>query len=165
MDRVKEGMFSRLESLGALQDSYVLDAFAGSGALGIEALSRAAAHVTFFEKDAKAFRVMRTNLIRLDVLDEVTFQKRDVLKYDFAAEKLARPFTLILLDPPYKIDESEVRALIDRLGKARLLEDGAVAVWEQSAESPAAWPEGFVSLGYRRYGSTVVDIAVYEKEY
>jgi 16S rRNA (guanine966-N2)-methyltransferase len=73
----------------------------------------------------------------------------------------ARPFTLLFLDPPYRISKSEVRALIEALAAAGLLAPGAVVAWEYAAGSEPDWPPAFESLSPRRYGSIEVDIAVF----
>ena len=97
--RVKESLFSSLTSaLGSFDGLNVLDAFAGSGALGIEALSRGAAHVTFFEKSRQAVQVVRDNLNKVHAApDAYTLEMGDTLK---SAERLrSRCFDLVFLDP------------------------------------------------------------------
>lgn len=164
MDRVREALFSRLEALDAIAGAVVLDAFAGSGALGIEALSRGAAHVTFIERDGGVFRTLKRNLIEFDVQQCSMAIRKDALVHDLSSWTIANPFTLILLDPPYRIDKSEVTMYIERLAFHDLLSDGAYVAWERSSDNMAQWPKGFSSLGHRSYGTTMVDIAVYDKE-
>ena len=164
MDRVREAVFSRLEALDAISGAVVLDAFAGSGALGIEALSRGAAHVTFVERDNGVFRILERNLAELDVKQCSASIRNDVLSLDLSLRSFRKPFTLILLDPPYRIDKSEVKMFIERLSLHDLLLDGTYVAWECSSDNMAQWPPAFSSLDQRRYGTTVVDIAVYDKE-
>ena len=164
MDRVREALFSRLEALDGIAGAVVLDAFAGSGALGIEALSRGAAHVTFVERDSAVFRTLERNLVELEVKQSTASIRADVLRLDLSRSTVPEPFTLILLDPPYRIDKSEVTMFIERLADHEVLSDGTYVAWECSSDNMAQWPPGFSSLGHRRYGTTVVDIAVYDKE-
>jgi 16S rRNA (guanine966-N2)-methyltransferase len=96
-DRVREAWMSALQF--ELPDAHVLDLFAGSGALGIEALSRGAAHVTFVEQAGGTIEVLRGNVQRLDALDECTIVRQDAMKFVAAFEPLA--FDLALADPPY----------------------------------------------------------------
>lgn len=98
-DRVKESMFNRLESLGLVRDASVLDLFAGSGALGIEALSRGAASVTFVEIDTVAIRTVRSNLESLGLVGSVHRVSAD----RFVATNTSE-FDLALLDPPYDFE-------------------------------------------------------------
>lgn len=98
--------------LPLLQDARVLDLFAGSGALGLEALSRGAAHVTFVEIAAPSLKALRANIGTLDVGDRVTVHRADALRF---AERLAPgTFDLALADPPYGTGQAERLAAIFR---------------------------------------------------
>lgn len=163
-DRVREGLFSRLDAYEALEGAQVLDAFAGSGALGIEAISRGAAHVTLVESDARAMHVLKSNLHSLGIEDFATVYRGDALAAGVLPLLCKRSYSLILLDPPYRIDKSKVKRFIANLDDAGALEDGAFVAWEHDASSSVDWPSRFVSLGGRVYGTTEIDIAVYRKE-
>jgi 16S rRNA (guanine966-N2)-methyltransferase len=97
-DRAREGLFSMLASrLGSFEDLQVADLFAGTGALGLEALSRGAAHCTFVEKDRIALDILRRNIDRLGAADKAEVRAQAVEH----APPPPRPFDLVLLDPPY----------------------------------------------------------------
>jgi len=143
-DRVREAIFNSLGSLDLLRGARVLDLFAGSGALGIEALSRGAAHVTFIDRDPGALDVVRTNLELTGLAERATVRRGDALGQvggDVSAD-------LVLADPPYDFDEWST--LLERLA-------GSVVVIEsdRSIDVPPEWEV----LRERRYGGTVVSIA------
>jgi 16S rRNA (guanine966-N2)-methyltransferase len=102
-DRVREAWFSILG--GAIPGARVLDLFAGSGALGLEALSRGAAHATFVELSPPALRVLRANLDALDVIDRAVVHRADALR--FVARLPEAAFDVALADPPYATDQAE----------------------------------------------------------
>jgi 16S rRNA (guanine966-N2)-methyltransferase len=144
-DRVREAIFNALTSLRAVRGATVVDLFAGSGALGIEALSRGAAAVTFVERDAAALRAIRTNLEGTGLAGPAaTVVRADAVRWlDGAA-----PFDLALLDPPYAFD-----GWPDLL--ARL--PAGVAVVESDREVDLG--DGWRTTRSKRYGTTVVTIA------
>ncbi|MGI6591236.1 MAG: 16S rRNA (guanine(966)-N(2))-methyltransferase RsmD [Eggerthellaceae bacterium] len=131
-DRVKEAMMSALFSArGGFDGAWVLDAFAGGGSLGLEALSRGAARVRFCESDATALRILRSNIAQLPGAGKLT----EVCRGDaFAVACLPsdRPFDLVLLDPPYATPASQVCALIVRLDGCGLLTDNALVCYEHA---------------------------------
>lgn len=144
-DRVREAVFNALDSLGAVEDARVLDAFAGSGALGIEALSRGAAHVTFVDGDAIARAVVAGNLARTDLADRAT-----VVGGDGVREAARGPWDLLLLDPPYATDRWDELLAAAADGVA---DDGVIVV---ESDDEVAAPKGLDVIRMRRYGSTVV---------
>jgi 16S rRNA (guanine966-N2)-methyltransferase len=152
-DRVKEALFSSLAPV--LAGASVLDVFAGSGALGLEALSRGAAHVTFVEQDRRALAALATNIATVDLAGTavVTGDARRVLAGGSALA--GRPFDLVLLDPPYALEEGTLASiLVDVVG---LLAPGASVVVERAAKAPEpAWPASLVAAGPRRYGATAL---------
>lgn len=101
-DRVREALFSALGARMDLRGARVLDLFAGTGALGLEAISRGAAHVTFVEKHAPTLAIARRNARTLDLADQCAFVRGDALAH--LARPLAPPPDLILADPPYALD-------------------------------------------------------------
>ena len=146
-DRVREATFNALDSAGDLDAAVVLDLFAGSGALGIEALSRGAARATFVERDRAALDALRTNLDACGLgADRAEVVVGDGLAL-LTSGRLAGPWDLALLDPPYAFDDWN--GLLDGL-------DAGVAVCEAStAVEP---PEGWQMARSKKYGSTVVSI-------
>ncbi len=162
-DRVRESVFSVLTSVMGedLDDAVVLDAFAGSGALGIEALSRGARSCVFVELDRQARRALTDNIASLGLA-----QRASVLPVDVFAQArrgiisdAGQPFSLILLDPPYTIDPARTGRLLADLSSANAIEPGCVVVWEHASNVEPEWPAGFSELSRRRYGSTHVAFA------
>jgi 16S rRNA (guanine966-N2)-methyltransferase len=150
-DRVKESWFSSLQPV--LGGAHVLDLYAGSGALGLEALSRGAAAVAFVEKDRKALAALRANLAAVD-LPGATVVARDVQQV--LSEDLGdAPFDVVVADPPYAIDEAELTRVLATL--VRHLADGAVVTLERGRREPApSWPAELVAEDPRRYGDTTL---------
>ena len=148
-DRVRESLFARL---GALTGCRVLDAFAGTGALGIEALSRGAEAAVFVEQAPAVLSVLRANLDALAPGAVVRVVRGDARS---ALRRLARAgerFDRIFLDPPYG---SEILAEVLPLA-APLLSDGGQLVLETARRNPLPSPSGLVILDARRYGDTVI---------
>jgi 16S rRNA (guanine966-N2)-methyltransferase len=149
-DRVREALFSSLAPL--LPGAVVLDAFAGSGALGLEARSRGAAHVTFVEQDRRALVSLRRNVdtVALGATDVVA---GDVMRMAATGRIAGAPFDLVLLDPPYALTEDELARLLADL-EGSLAPDATVVV-ERAASAPAPrWPSSLRTVSERRYGST-----------
>lgn len=149
-DRVREALFARLEHLGVL-DGGVLDLYAGSGALGLEAASRGAAPVLLVESDRRAAAVIRANIAALGLRD-VSLQPVRVEKA--LAGPSGYPMDLVLIDPPYALAENALAAVLAALTDGWLAAD-AVVVVERSSRSPEpAWPAGLACEDERRYGET-----------
>lgn len=150
-DRVRENLFNMLQG-GRFGDPIrgvrVLDLFAGTGALGLEALSRGAAHVTFVDNGLVAQGLLRKNIGKLRRQDDTT-----VLSADARKLPLGVACTLVLLDPPYG-QELGGKALAAAQA-AGWIATGALIVWEDSRARIA--PPGFVSLDQRRYGNSWVN--------
>lgn len=147
-ERVREATFNALGSLGAVTDATVLDLFAGSGALGIEALSRGAAHATFVDQDRAAVRAITANLEACGFTAQATVVASPVDR--FLAGARDQRWDLALLDPPYEHDHDAWLDLLDRL-PAEL----AVLESDREVEPPFGWEV----LRSKRYGSTHVVIA------
>jgi 16S rRNA (guanine966-N2)-methyltransferase len=145
-DRVREATFNALTSLDAIEGATVLDLFAGSGALGIEALSRGAASATFVDNDPKAIAVIRANVTATGFDDKSTILRADAIRQvsTFGHVDLA------LLDPPYVFDDSSWSALLEAL-------DAQLVVVESDRDVP--FPDSWRVLRSKRYGGTVVHIA------
>jgi 16S rRNA (guanine966-N2)-methyltransferase len=147
-DRVREALFS---ILGArVEDARVLDLFAGSGALGIEALSRGAAAATFVESDAAAVRAIRANLEAIDGGEVV---RRDVRAFLRTARDDGRQYDLVFLDPPYRQAETLGRTLGEAV--AAVLAPGGIAVSESDRRAPLVL-DPLIPDDERRYGDTLI---------
>jgi len=160
-DRVREALFSSLYSLrGGFEGAIVLDAFAGSGALGIEALSRGAQSAVFYERDAKAASVVRANVKACGLgASQASVVQRDIMKTPPAGQ--AAPFDLVFLDPPYAYDPTEVLAMVRALDDARVLAGDAIIVYEHAIKAKdevakAAGQAGFETVANKKYGKTGV---------
>ncbi|MGR3802983.1 16S rRNA (guanine(966)-N(2))-methyltransferase RsmD [Marinibacterium profundimaris] len=148
-DRVRESLFSMLTHLDAIDGARVLDLFAGTGALGLEALSRGAEHVTFVDSGRKALSLIKDNVSLLGCGDEVEVIARDVLKLGPGPA-----CDLVFLDPPYGRDLG-AKALLAAAAAGRI-DPGALIVWEEA--QPMAAPDGFDLDDHRRYGDTHVTL-------
>jgi 16S rRNA (guanine966-N2)-methyltransferase len=153
-DRVRESLFGMLTG-GRFGDpvsgARVLDLFAGTGALGLEALSRGAAHVTFVDNGRKAQALIAANVAKCRAGDETRLISRDATRLGACTEA---PFDLVFLDPPYGMGLGE-KALSAALAGGWIA-PGALVVWEESA--PVVPPPGLGRLDARRYGDTVVTV-------
>jgi 16S rRNA (guanine966-N2)-methyltransferase len=138
--RVRESMFSRLSVRLDFRDLRVLDLFAGTGALGIEALSRGAGHVTFVDSARAAINALRRNLDALGFSDRARVIRGDVVRAIEALGARHEHFDLVLLDPPYRKGWGDV--VLTRLMEFDLLSDGAWVATEVSRleAAPAALP-------------------------
>lgn len=150
-DRAREGLFSTYVSLlGSLAGCRVLDLYAGSGAVGFEALSRGAGHALMVDSDAKAVAALRRNAALLGLPGaEVRLDKAERLA---AAPPLA-PYDVVFADPPYALDAVELRAVFTALlANGWLADDAVIAVERATRDEPWRWPVGVESLRERRYG-------------
>lgn len=154
-DRAREALFSSLEAeLGSWSDVAFLDLYAGSGAVGLEALSRGAAEVLLVEADRDAAQVLRGNIDAVD-LDGATVQVA-------AVEQLVRTtagtaFEVVFLDPPYALPDDVLAQVLADLVSRRWLADGAVVVVERAVRGePPEWPPQLQPLRSRRYGEAVL---------
>ena len=157
-DRVKEALFSRLESYDVLAGARVLDLFAGSGALGVEAASRGARAVVLVEQAPKAVAVCQANagtVNRALGRDSVSVRRGGVDGFLEAEAAAGRGWDVAFLDPPYPLGEDGLAATLGRL--APLLEPEAVVVVERSTRSPEPrWPDGMRRFAERKYGETTL---------
>ncbi|MGX6447402.1 16S rRNA (guanine(966)-N(2))-methyltransferase RsmD [Patulibacter sp. S7RM1-6] len=151
-DRVREALFSILGPLGGAR---VLDLYAGTGALGIEALSRGAAHATFVERDRRALAALRGNLEALRLgADEARVVAIDSLRHVRDAARRGEAYDLVLLDPPYR-DAPRLRPVLGEVLRP-LLGEGARVVTESDRRDPLILDLG--SADERRYGDTLIAI-------
>ena len=155
LDRVREAMFNSLVSLDAVDNARVLDLYAGSGALGIEALSRGAASCVFIDHGRDARKAISTNLETTGFLDRSSVVAQDALAWLRDASKSSSnpQFDLVLIDPPYAAEDelwSEVLHLVSHIAA------GGVVVAESARE--IALPTGWDARKEKRYGGTLVSV-------
>jgi 16S rRNA (guanine966-N2)-methyltransferase len=153
-DRVREALFSSLDAQvrsgfgdwGAIR---VLDLFAGSGAVGLEAVSRGAVHATLVERDRRCLDVLRSNVAAID--PHATVVAADA----FTWAPTGGPYGVVYLDPPYAVPDEDVRDLLDRLHLSGALEDQALVVVERARTASSPWPDQrFAAVHERDYGDT-----------
>ncbi len=150
-DRVRESLFSVLANLDVIEGARVLDLFAGTGALGLEALSRGASHVVFVENGRIGQGLIRKNVELTRSAGRTELLRRDATRL---GENPGAPFTLVFLDPPYGKDLGGKALAAAATGG--WIAPGALIVWEENTEMIA--PEGFMLEGARRYGDTHVTL-------
>jgi 16S rRNA (guanine966-N2)-methyltransferase len=158
-DFVREAVFSMLGT--CTQGARVLDLFAGSGSLGLEALSRGASQAVFVDYAREPVRIIKENLDMLGMLERGVIVKVEVLDYLRKTLLPEQPFDLIFIDPPYRIDLKYRQEMLKKLVAGGFLAPSAVVVIEAplrsaSPESPA----GLVFKERRKYGETAVDVYV-----
>ena len=161
-DRTKEALFSRLESHGLLQDARVLDLYGGTGALGIEALSRGAHELVVVESSAQAAQLIAQTLTALrrhagwqeGMSARVVHAKAE--RYA-AKAKPGEPFDLVLIDPPYAFASADCERLLrDLTARGLVARFGAIVLERSTRTAPPAAPEGWVMIDRRDYGETAV---------
>lgn len=151
-DRVREALFARLGDLDGVR---ALDLFGGSGALGIEALSRGAAYVVFVERSTPVAAVLHANLVEIGVLERARVVRGDAVGVVRRLAAAGERFDLALLDPPYAEPETADRAL-RALATSGILAPRATVVVEASRRHAPQPVEGLVVVDERRYGDTVI---------
>jgi 16S rRNA (guanine966-N2)-methyltransferase len=159
-DRVREALFSALDTMTDLSGARFADLYAGSGAVGLEALSRGAAHALLVESDARAARVIRDNIVALRVgaaARLVTGRVAQVL----ATPPEGGPYDVVFADPPYALTDEEVTGVQQALVANGWLAPGAVVVFERSTRTVVrgvslSWVEGITAERSRRYGETTL---------
>lgn len=161
VDRVRESLMSAiLSARGSWEGAMVLDLFAGSGALGLEALSRGARFACFCEKDAAALSALRAN-VAMAGRGRARVLRTDVCKHLPAPADA--PFDLLFLDPPYAMDAGSVANLVSGLRGAGMLADGAIISYEHDNSQDPLRNDTFVSLQCvpvkrKKFGATVIDL-------
>ena len=151
-DRAREGLFATITSIaGPLAGARVLDLYAGSGAVGLEALSRGAAHVLLVEHDARALRVIRQNVEAIGLAGAEVLADR--VERTLARGPAGDPYDVVFADPPYALADAEVSRVLGLLAEHAWLTPGALVIVERATRSGVlTWPDGFVPDRARRYG-------------
>lgn len=159
-ERVREALFSALESAVDLAGARVLDLYGGSGALGLEALSRGAARATFVESDRRAAQLLRKNAAALGF----RAVRVEQAKVETAmAARPAEPYDVVLADPPYDIDPDRLHQVLELLVANGWTAPHSVVVLERALRNgDPRWPEPLAATRTRRYGDTAVHWAVHE---
>jgi 16S rRNA (guanine966-N2)-methyltransferase len=155
-DRAREGLFSTWESLrGSLAGARVIDLYAGSGAVGLESLSRGAAAALLVEGDQAAVKTILANVRTLS-LSGAEVRSGQVEKV-IAAGAPTRPYDMLFMDPPYAVDDGDLREILITLRTEGWLAEGTLATVERGTRGGEfAWPEGFTPLRERRYGEATL---------
>ena len=157
-DRVREAIFSALDARGVLPGARVLDLYAGSGALGLEAASRGAAHVTLVDKATAAHRVTSSNAARVrtaaprGAAPEIVVSSQPVQSFLGGA---TGSWDVVFLDPPYDLGGLELTHNLEALAP-RLAEDAVVVVERSARDQPPEWPAGLDLDRRKDYGETAV---------
>ena len=154
MDRVKEGIFSSLGS--AVVDATVVDLYAGSGSLGLEALSRGASSCVFVERHRRTLETLRRNVSAVGLGGEVV-----AVAVEDYLERPVGPFTLAFVDPPYELPLPSVEQVLARLARA-LAADAIVVVHRRVGDGDPTLPGGLVESDRRRYGQAEITRLVKE---
>jgi 16S rRNA (guanine966-N2)-methyltransferase len=157
-DRTREALFSALDALTDLDGAHVLDLYAGSGAVGLEAVSRGAAHAFLVESDRGALTVLRRNVAGLG-LAGVVAATGAVERFAATAPPAAAapPYHLVFADPPYALTADALAGVLTDLAANGWLAPGAVVVVERSSRDPDwEWPSPLVALRSRRYGEATL---------
>lgn len=156
-DRLRESLFNILEHgfEDVLDDARVIDLFAGTGALGFEAMSRGARTCLFVEEAAEARGLLRRNQEALGLMGSTRIFRRDATGMGSIGP--AEPYTLAFLDPPYGkgLAEKALQSLVS----GGWLKPGALAVVEETAKAAVLWPEGFTAVDHRVWGETQMAFA------
>ncbi|AEG83704.1 16S rRNA (guanine(966)-N(2))-methyltransferase RsmD [Corynebacterium ulcerans] len=163
-DRAREGLFSSLQVRFGFVGAKVLDLFAGSGALGLEAASRGADEVVLVENNPKAVQIIRHNM---QVVGHPNVTVAEMKASTYVASAPKEYFDMVLADPPYDLPDSDIAEMLVAL--IPTLVDGAAVVVERHRESPeTAWPVCFVpttqKLKKRTFGIARMDMAVFHQD-
>ncbi|GAA4530304.1 16S rRNA (guanine(966)-N(2))-methyltransferase RsmD [Amycolatopsis samaneae] len=157
-ERVREALFNALEVAGELDGVRVLDLYAGSGALGLEALSRGAADALFVEADRRAAEVLRGNVAAVGLGGTVRAGQVEAV----VSAPAPASFDIVLADPPYAVDAAGLGVVLAALADGGWVGDGALVVIERAArDGEPDWPPGYAATRVKRYGDT----ALYWAEY
>ena len=153
-ERVREALANALVAGGGLEGARVLDLYAGSGALGLELVSRGAESVVLVDTDRAALTALRANVALLQLTDAQVVQAD---ARTFAASPAGRPFDFVVADPPYDLPTDDLREVFAALAAAGHLGIGADLIVERNKRSgEMRWPEPLVGVRTKRYGDTML---------
>lgn len=156
-DRVKEAIFSILAPY--IYDAVVIDLFAGSGGLGIEALSRGAQHVYFCDNSEKSISVIRQNVEKLNISERITILSCD---YKRISTRISKKVDIVIIDAPYNMcDYSDILSLISAGGY--LAEDSLILIERDRSKAGYEIPDNYILSKTKKYGNTEVDILFYNE--
>lgn len=154
-DRAREGLFSSLG--GRVTGAFVLDLFAGTGALGIEALSRGAEHAVFVDRSGRAAAAVRDNLARTRLAERATVRQAEAQAFLGQPERPEGPFDLVFLDPPYDVGGPELERVFAAMGAGWLAEEGwTVVLTRANRSSTPVIPVDWAVARRLRYGDSVL---------
>jgi 16S rRNA (guanine966-N2)-methyltransferase len=161
--RVREAIFSSVEhAVSGLSDLRVLDLFAGSGALGIESISRGAAEAVLIERDLRAADTLHSNIESLG-LKTARVVITDAIEETSKSSSHGK-FDVVFIDPPYELVDEQVDVLLGKLVKNGWLADFALLVVERGAKSKVIWPKTVEELRQKFYGDTTIWYGQYLEE-
>ena len=162
-DRVKESLFNIIASnFGPLENKKVLDLFSGTGNLGIEALSRGAAEITFVDENPRSINILKKNIDICGFTDRSEVLLTKVENGIRLLSKKGRRFNLVFLDPPY--EKGFIEKTLKEVVNERILEEGAVVVAEHSTrEKPSTEYQGLALTDRRKYGDTEISFYSFER--
>jgi 16S rRNA (guanine966-N2)-methyltransferase len=162
-DRAREGLFSSLIStFSTLEGLHFLDLFAGSGAVGVEALSRGVALVEAVESNSVSAAVCEQNFALLANLPEIgKFKVYPKTAFEFLNHTATKPYEIIFMDPPYEVANSEIEKILKKILTLNLLNKfGVVAIERDGKAKSFTWPDGFVESKVRSYGAGSIHYGV-----
>jgi len=155
-DRIRESIFNILSD--TVQDAVVLDLFAGTGAMGMEALSRGARYALFIEQNREALAAISQNIRNCSLENRTRVLRWDIVKNLNCIRNMPDPFTLVFMDPPY--DQNRVAPALQNLMQSSSLSAGAVIVAEHTTAETIE-TQGFEIADQRKYGKTVLSFLRY----
>lgn len=149
-DKIRGSIFNSLNGMGVLDGGIVLDAFCGTGAMGIEALSRGAGHCTFVDLNKKSLGLAKDNVAMVGAEDDSDFVLQDSTKLDLQGQQ----FSLVFLDPPY--GKNLIPRCLENLVAQDLLRENATVCCEFDKREDITFPDGFTVLSEKIYGDTKI---------
>lgn len=159
-DRVKESLFAKLNSMGVIEGAQVLDLFAGTGALGIEAISRGAQGAIFVENNRQAHSLLvqnidsaRSSLEKQQLTAILRPENQEASRF---LKNTPGLFDLVFIDPPYEVENSQIQELLNLL-RSHISDQGVVVV-ERSSKNAAVTSDAYVQLSLKVYGDTAVSL-------
>jgi 16S rRNA (guanine966-N2)-methyltransferase len=155
-DMVREAIFSALDARHALVDATVLDLYAGSGALAIEALSRGAERAVLVERSRAALDAITTNVQTIGLGATARVVNADVGRFLGGLEPAEAPFDLVFADPPYDTADEDAAAVLARLAESSWLAPGAIVSVERPVRHLVPAPDGFRTGWERTFGDTLI---------